>query len=74
MTCLEMVQFLSDYLDGELDTSMRAVIEKHNGECPPCLAFARTLARTVETVQSRPREPLSPELKMALLEALRRVR
>ena len=74
MNCLEMVQFLSDYIDGDLDASLREVIDRHGGECPPCRAFVRTLSHTVEIVKSHPREPLPPDLKMALLEALRRVR
>ncbi len=74
MNCREMAGLLSDYVDGELDASLRSIIEAHGGECPPCRAFVRTLARTVEIVRSHPREPLPPELKAALREALARAR
>ena len=47
-SCMEMVDLLSDYIDGELDSGMRRLIEEHEGECPPCRSFIRTLARTVE--------------------------
>ncbi len=72
MDCREMAQYLSEYLDGELDESLRRVIEQHGGECPPCRAFVRTLERTVEIVREQPREPLPDGLKKALAEALRR--
>ncbi len=74
MNCREMAHLLSDYVDGELDASLRNVIEAHGGECPPCRAFVRTLARTVEVVRSQPREPLSAEIRKALCEALARAR
>ena len=74
MSCREMAQFLSDYLDGELEASLRRVIERHGGECPPCHAFIQTLSRTVEAIRSQPREPLSPALERSLTEALRRAK
>ena len=74
MNCREMAQFLSEYVDGDLDASIRGVIDAHGGECPPCRAFVRTLTRTVEAVRRQPREPLPPALKEALCEALRHAR
>ncbi len=74
MSCREMAEHVSDYLDGELQADLRALIDEHRGDCPPCEAFIRTLARTVEVVRSQPREPLSPALKKILAESLRRAR
>ena len=74
MSCREMAASLSDYLDGELQADLRSLIDAHRGECPPCEAFIRTLARTVEAVRAQPREPLSDGLKKSLADSLRRVR
>ena len=74
LSCREMAEYLSDYLDGELTASLCALIDAHRGECPPCEAFIRTLERSVEVVRSQPHEPLPPPLKTKLLEALRRAR
>lgn len=74
MTCREMAEYLSDYVDGELDGSIRRLIDTHGGDCPPCRAFIRTLARTVEALRAQPREPLSPALRESLSEALREAR
>jgi anti-sigma factor RsiW len=72
--CLEMVDLLSDYIDGNLDAGMRGLIEEHGGECPPCRSFIRTLKKTVEAVRKQPRSPLPEKLRSALAEALRKAR
>lgn len=74
MSCREMAAYLSDYLDGELQAGLRALIDAHRGDCPPCEAFIRTLARTVEAVRAQTREPLSAALKASLADSLRRIR
>jgi len=71
-TCREMAERVSDYLDGDIAASLRETIDRHRGDCPPCEAFVRTLARTVELIRARPQEPLSAEQVNALTEALRR--
>lgn len=72
--CLEMVEHLSDYIDGNLDADMRELIEKHGGQCPPCRSFIRTLRKTVEAVRKQPRSPIPAKLRTALAEALRKAR
>jgi anti-sigma factor RsiW len=74
MSCREMVEHLSDYLDGELDAALQRTIEAHGGECPPCRVFIRTLRKTVEAVRSLPREPLPPAARRALVRALLQAR
>lgn len=74
LSCREMAEHLSDYLDGELAASLTALIDAHRGECPPCEAFIRTLARSVEVVRAQPREALSEGLKNRLVETLRQAR
>jgi len=71
-SCREMAEWVSDYLEGDLAASLREMIDRHRGDCPPCEAFVRTLAKTVELLRARPQEPLSPERVRALAEALRR--
>lgn len=74
MSCREMIEYLSDYIDGDLDADLRRLIERHGGDCPPCKAFVGTLARTVEAVRALPRDPLPPSVRRALAEALRKAR
>jgi anti-sigma factor RsiW len=42
VTCQELVNFLSDYLDGKLPAEMKAHFEAHLGKCPPCVAYLKT--------------------------------
>jgi len=73
-SCRDMVEYLSDYVDGDLDAALRDMIEAHGGKCPPCRAFIRTLSATVLAVRALPREPLDPRSRRALLQALRAAR
>lgn len=71
MTCRERVEYVSDYVDGELDAALRSAIDAHGGKCPPCKAFIKTLERTIEIICSQPRRPLSSQVKKKLATALR---
>jgi anti-sigma factor RsiW len=70
--CGRLARHLSDYIDGDLAAGLRALIDRHRSQCPPCAAFVRTLERTVELVRARPCEPLPPARVRALAAALRR--
>jgi len=72
MRCGEMVEYLSDYLDGDLDTALRRTIDEHGGRCPPCRAFIRTLRATVEAVRALPRRRLGQGAVRSLALALRK--
>ncbi len=74
LSCREMAEQLSDYLDGDLAASLAALIDAHRGDCPPCEAFIRTLAKSIQIIHAQPREPLSPALRTRLVEALREAR
>ena len=74
LSCREMAEHLSDYLDGDLAASLTDLIDAHRGECPPCEAFIRTLAKSLQVVRAQPRAPLSPALRKRLVEALRQAR
>jgi anti-sigma factor RsiW len=48
MTCRELVDFLMDYLDGQLSESERLCFEEHLGECPDCVAYLTTYKQTIQ--------------------------
>ncbi len=70
--CLDLLERLSEYLDGELDPSVRAEIEGHFSDCEPCVAFLRSLRNTVAHVGELPRPRLPEELRRACVEAYER--
>ncbi|NOY43834.1 anti-sigma factor family protein [Deferrisoma camini] len=47
LTCKEILEQLSAYIDEELDPSICAEIEAHMEGCNPCVAFLNTLKKTV---------------------------
>ena len=46
MTCREFVEFLMQYLSGELSPGERSVFDEHMAECPNCVAYLRTYQET----------------------------
>ncbi|PLX41425.1 MAG: hypothetical protein C0608_05680 [Deltaproteobacteria bacterium] len=48
LSCKEILEKLSEYIDEELDPSMCDEIDEHMGDCPPCVAFMNTLKKTVK--------------------------
>jgi anti-sigma factor RsiW len=79
MTCRELVEFLMDYLDGQLSEPERMCFEEHLEECPDCVAYLATyqeairLGREAFTAGDDALPPDAPEdLVRAVLLARRR--
>lgn len=47
MTCREFIDFLMDYLDGELPAGVQAPFEHHLSLCPACDRYLRQYKATV---------------------------
>jgi len=47
MTCREFVDFLLDYLDGDLPHGQRVTFESHMQGCPECETYLDTYRETV---------------------------
>lgn len=70
--CAEYLQDLNDYLDGQLDPTLCAEIEKHVGECPNCKLMIDSLKMTVKLCrESGQCEELPAEFSERLNQALR---
>src|SRR5262249_425074 len=48
MTCRDLVDFLMDYLSGELPPLQRATFDKHLRDCPRCIAYLKNYQETVK--------------------------
>jgi anti-sigma factor RsiW len=68
-SCLELLERLSEYLDGETDPAVSREIESHMADCEPCVAFLRSLRRTVAEIGSVPQPRLPDDVKRACTEA-----
>jgi len=62
MTCRELFERLSEYVDGELSQEICEEIRRHMEGCDPCVAFAKTLKKTAEICRRLPSQPIPPEV------------
>jgi anti-sigma factor RsiW len=47
ITCQELVDFLNQYLEGELSPVQQADFEQHLSACPACVAYMNSYKETV---------------------------
>jgi anti-sigma factor RsiW len=52
MACREILDFLMEYLDGNLSAAQRAIFEEHLAVCPDCVAYLHNYRHTVKLVKS----------------------
>jgi anti-sigma factor RsiW len=52
MTCRELVDFLADYLAGELAPEVRRVFEAHLADCPECATYLRGYAEAIRLARA----------------------
>jgi anti-sigma factor RsiW len=76
ITCRQLIEFIGDYLDGDLDQTARADFERHLSVCRSCRAYLETYRQTTELVHllgtNEPAEDVPEELVQTILTALRR--
>jgi anti-sigma factor RsiW len=48
VTCRTFVEFLADYLSGEMDAVERDRFDGHIAACTACVSYMNTYARTIE--------------------------
>jgi len=64
--CSKYIQNIADYIDGEVDESLCADIEKHLKECNNCRLMVDTMKQTVVLCRDGKKEALPPELEAKL--------
>ncbi|WP_322488198.1 anti-sigma factor family protein [Chloroflexus sp.] len=66
--CLDLIDRLNDYLDGELNAASCAELEEHLRQCPECQALLASLQQTVDLLHHL--DDLPPPLPPALEDRL----
>jgi len=74
MPCQELVEVLTDYLDGALAERDRLRLEAHLEECDACTAYVEEFRMLIAAAGRIEPERISPELEMGLLNAFRDLR
>ena len=72
ITCQEVVELVTDYLEGALDDETRVEVEAHLALCPGCDEFLRQMRATLDAVGHVPLDTLSEAARDELLTAFRR--
>jgi anti-sigma factor RsiW len=60
LDCNEVVEMVTDYLEGVLDPETTQDFERHLGECPGCVAYVEQMQATIAMV-GRIEQPEVPD-------------
>jgi len=71
LTCQELVELVTEYLEGALDERRQTRFEEHLMTCPPCRVHIDQMRGTIEVLGHFPAESLSTTAELDLLEAFR---
>jgi anti-sigma factor RsiW len=71
LTCKELVELVTEYLDGALPSVERARFEAHVAICPGCQSYLDQMQTTMHTLGFLPEESLTPEARDQMLAAFR---
>lgn len=66
MACQELVERVTDYLDGALSPHELARVHEHLASCDGCRAHIEQMRITLRVLEAEPGEQASPELAAAL--------
>jgi len=74
LTCKELLDFLSDYMEGELADVQRAEFDRHLAVCPSCLNYLETFKATIvlgkASLCAADDDPPPPEVPEQLIQAI----
>jgi anti-sigma factor RsiW len=71
MSCKELVELVTDYLEDALPPAERARFEEHLAICPGCVTYLEQIRTTVQTVGTLREESIPPSTRDELLRAFR---
>jgi len=71
ITCRELVELVSNYLEGALPGDDRERFEAHLAVCDPCLEYIEQIRETGKLASRIDEEALDPEVREHLLVAFK---
>ena len=69
LSCRELVELVTDYLEGALSPVDTARFDDHIGRCGACSIYLAQMRQTIEVLGHLPADVLTPEAERDLLEA-----
>jgi len=74
LACIEVVELVTDYLEGALPRGARRRLERHLAGCEHCTEYVAQLRETLRLTGRLVPEDLSPEMRQELTAVFRRWR
>ena len=71
ISCQEIVELVTDYLEDALPRDERKAFEEHLAGCPNCTNYLDQMQETIRLTGRLTEEALEPQLRDSLLEAFR---
>jgi anti-sigma factor RsiW len=71
MTCQELVELVTEYLEGTLAPADRLRFDAHLGTCPGCTAYVEQMRTTIRVLGKLSEESLSEDARRDLLATFR---
>ena len=71
MPCRELVELITDYLEGTLSEVDRLRFEQHLAECRHCRTYLLQMRQTIQALGKLPEKTIPDEAKSQLLRAFR---
>ncbi len=74
LVCQEMVELISDYLEGAMSRKQRRRFERHIAGCEHCAEYLEQMRATIRLTGALRSEDLTPEMEEEFTELYRRWR
>jgi len=71
LTCQELVEIVTDYLEGAMTAEERARFEEHLGMCTGCQNHVEQMRRTIRALGRLTEQTIAPEARRDLLDIFR---
>ncbi len=72
--CTQVLRFICDNLDADVDSPRCIEIHRHLAECPDCSAYLASMKETVKLYRSYTTGPVPPAVQKLLLKSLKKER
>jgi anti-sigma factor RsiW len=69
--CVEMVEIVTDWMEGALDDDTRVAVEEHLAICPDCIGYLDQLRAATALAADPADEPAPDDVKARLVAAFR---
>ena len=71
VTCAELVEIITDYLEATMQEGERRRFEAHLDECPHCANYLEQMRQSIAALGELSEESIAPDAREALLEIFR---